>query len=68
LQSAVCLKGAIVQFHGPIKQFGKKESLPVIPTTFGDSPDLIKHMTPHILGEEINSLHQKFTEHSTAGL
>jgi hypothetical protein len=68
LLRAICLKGVKVQFHGPIKQFGKKESLPVTPTTFSDSPDLIKHMTPHILEEEINSLHQEFTEHSTAGL
>jgi hypothetical protein len=64
----VVLKGAIVQFRGPIQLFGKKESLPVIPTTFRDSPDLIKHMTPHILEEGINSLHQEFSDYSRAGL
>ena len=54
-----------VVVYGPVKQIGKREALAPIPATFRDSPDIIKHISPHILEEGINSLHKEFLENST---
>ena len=58
----------IVHFRGPLKTLGKKNDLTPIPSTFRDSPDIIKHVTPHILVEGINSLHQEYMENSKHGV
>ncbi len=57
-----------VKFQGCVKQLNSKAcQLEPIPSTFSDVPDITKHMTPHILEEGINSLHQEFLENSRNG-
>ena len=60
--------GDTIQFQGCVKQLNATASkLEPIPSTFRDVPDITKHMTPHILEEGINSLHQEFLENSRNG-
>lgn len=53
-----------IRFYGPIKRSKLDKKLDLIPSTFRDSPDIIKHMKPHILEEGINGLQQEFLENS----
>ena len=54
-----------IQFFGPIKDNGNQDPLSPIPSSFRDTPDIIKHLSPHILEEGIQSLHQEFLENSS---
>jgi len=65
--AVVCVEDGPVRFRGPINFIGNKVPLSPIPATFRDSPDMIKHITPHILEEGLMSLHQEFTENSKDG-
>ncbi len=57
-----------IQFFGPIKDNGNQDPLSPIPSSFRDTPDIIKHLSPHILEEGIQSLHQEFLENSHNGI
>jgi hypothetical protein len=41
-----------------------KSKLPVIPSTFRDTSELIKYISPHILEEGIHSVKQEFMANS----
>ena len=57
-----------IHFQGPIENHGDKVTLSPIPSTFSNAPDIIKHVSPHILEEGLNGLHQEFLEHSQSGI
>jgi hypothetical protein len=52
-----------VRFKGAVKS-SSKSKLPVIPSTFRDTSELIKYISPHILEEGIHSVKQEFMANS----
>lgn len=53
-----------VLFKGPAKSNIERHKLPVIPSTFRDTSEIIKFMSPHILEEGIHSVGQEFVTNS----
>ena len=52
-----------VRFKGSVKS-SSKSKLPVIPSNFRDTSELIKYISPHILEEGIHSVKQEFMANS----
>ena len=53
-----------IYFKGPPKSNIDKKNLPVIPSSFRDTSEIIKCMSPHILEEGIHAVEQEFLPNS----
>eukprot|EP00555_Chaetoceros_dichaeta_P006839 CAMPEP_0198276122 /NCGR_PEP_ID=MMETSP1447-20131203/65141_1 /TAXON_ID=420782 /ORGANISM="Chaetoceros dichaeta, Strain CCMP1751" /LENGTH=1046 /DNA_ID=CAMNT_0043971043 /DNA_START=168 /DNA_END=3305 /DNA_ORIENTATION=- len=62
----VRLESGDIRFRGGINAKVAKKPLNKIPSSFKDTSDIIKKLTPHILEEGLMSAHQEFAENSTA--
>ena len=60
----VLQEGYRIRFKGPAKSNLEKDKLPVIPSTFRDTSEIVKFMSPHILEEGIHSGQQEFSANS----
>jgi hypothetical protein len=52
-----------IRFKGNVRS-NTKNKLPVIPSSFRDASEMIKHMSPHILDEGLYSIQQEFLANS----
>ncbi len=53
-----------IRFKGPPKSNVERKKLPVIPSTFRDTSEIIKFMSPHILEEGVHAAEQEFLANS----